>query len=548
MKVLGILHLPRRKVFAAIFTIIAFLSFVGYVVFPGDTFAALREGVEQLVPVSGQGEAVTNLEQDSGGRSNSRGQDTTTTVPAPKTDTPTAKVDKERVGMPEWAQGSAPFPSELTLPDPEPTAPYFAHLTPDRRCFKKGTDLPKTFSSPNNDTKCHCLTGYHGDECGVPSPVWHAADFEQMVLPSLSLRETARRIILAIPVNHELDLVDVRSKELGDAISATLIAESDFTAAGEPKDRFVETRARRDPSFLAPQRNRTLLLRVKQFPPEGCTDGWVSDHHSRSIIGAEGIPRLHGLQDDDFFVILDADEIPKRDVIDFLRFYDGYGEPVAFRMRWFIYGFFWESIDASKQTARQTHVEAGCSVGMLRRVYLDDPYCLRHAEWLEKDIDRAREYEDAMGKRLRTFEIGSADHPAGFHCSWCFRGPLGLQVKLVSSQLADGPRWGNYEDRLVPEYLERIVEEGEWFDGSKNLASTDFLMEMSTGNDSYKDFAPSYLLQNFDEYSPYLVNPSERRNTTLMSIYRNATKYALSDEQQRSQRPGDERNSDNNNG
>ena len=78
--------------------------------------------------------------------------------------------------------------------------------------------------------KCVCRPGWHGPYCGVPTMVYHSN------LPTkerLTPRETPRRVINAININHEFDLLHVRFHELAQAVDLFLICESNFTAYGE---------------------------------------------------------------------------------------------------------------------------------------------------------------------------------------------------------------------------------------------------------------------------------------------------------------------------
>lgn len=80
--------------------------------------------------------------------------------------------------------------------------------------------------------KCVCRPGWHGPYCGVPTMVYHSN------LPTkerLTPRETPRRVINAINVNHEFDLLHVRFHELAQAVDLFLICESNFTAYGEKR-------------------------------------------------------------------------------------------------------------------------------------------------------------------------------------------------------------------------------------------------------------------------------------------------------------------------
>lgn len=80
--------------------------------------------------------------------------------------------------------------------------------------------------------KCVCRPGWHGPYCGVPTMVYHSN------LPTkerLTPRETPRRVINAININHEFDLLHARFHELSQAVDLFLICESNFTAYGEKR-------------------------------------------------------------------------------------------------------------------------------------------------------------------------------------------------------------------------------------------------------------------------------------------------------------------------
>ncbi|MEQ2169521.1 hypothetical protein GOODEAATRI_026016, partial [Goodea atripinnis] len=80
--------------------------------------------------------------------------------------------------------------------------------------------------------KCVCRPGWHGPYCGVPTMVYHSN------LPTkerLTPRETPRRVINAININHEFDLLHARFHELSQAVDLFLVCESNFTAYGEKR-------------------------------------------------------------------------------------------------------------------------------------------------------------------------------------------------------------------------------------------------------------------------------------------------------------------------
>lgn len=156
--------------------------------------------------------------------------------------------------------------------------PFFARTKAGALCFRQGTEVasPKEYSSKSRGSvangagegaqvvpagqrkplevpqessiaakakirtrgngkrlvKCVCRPGWHGPYCGVPTMVYHSN------LPTkerLTPRETPRRVINAININHEFDLLHARFHELSQAVDLFLICESNFTAYGEKR-------------------------------------------------------------------------------------------------------------------------------------------------------------------------------------------------------------------------------------------------------------------------------------------------------------------------
>ena len=70
--------------------------------------------------------------------------------------------------------------------------------------------------------------------------------------------------------------------------------------------------------------------------------------------------------------------------------------------------------------------------------------------------------------------LGGLGHYGGWHCSWCYE-PQGIRQKLVSAQRHDKPRWGDYPEKLDLDYIARLVEEGEWFDGKRPFIRFSFV-------------------------------------------------------------------------
>ncbi|XP_029283173.1 beta-1,4-mannosyl-glycoprotein 4-beta-N-acetylglucosaminyltransferase isoform X2 [Cottoperca gobio] len=332
--------------------------------------------------------------------------------------------------------------------------------------------------------KCVCRPGWHGPYCGVPTMVYHS---NMPTKERLTPRETPRRVINAINVNHEFDLLHVRFHELAQAVDLFLICESNFTAYGEKRPlSFLRLLLNGTYDYI---RHKILYVFLDHFPDGGRQDGWIADDYLRTYLTRNGLSRVVGIRSDDVFVINDADEIPAHEGLLFLKLFDGWTEPFAIHMRKSLYGFFWKQFGSLE-------VVSGCTVGMLRDVYDDDGIKLRRREYYT--MPGFRKYENDTGHILVQWSVGSPFHFAGWHCSWCFS-PEGIYFKLVSAQNGDFPRWGDYEDKRDLNYIRDLIRTGGWFDGS--------LQEYPPVDAKEHMYAPKYMLEHYDRYHYLLENP-----------------------------------------
>ncbi|XP_052454969.1 beta-1,4-mannosyl-glycoprotein 4-beta-N-acetylglucosaminyltransferase [Carassius gibelio] len=332
--------------------------------------------------------------------------------------------------------------------------------------------------------KCVCRPGWHGPYCGVPTMVYHSN------LPTkerLTPRETPRRVINAINVNHEFDLLHVRFRELIRAVDLFLVCESNFTAYGERRPlRFLHLMLNGTYDYV---RHKILYVFLDHFPDGGRQDGWIADDYLRTFLTRDGMARIRGVRSDDVFLINDADEIPAQEGVLFLKLFDGWTEPFAIHMRKSLFGFFWKQLGSLE-------VVSGCTVGMLRDVYDNDGIRLRRREYYT--MAGFRKYENDTGHILVQWSVGSPFHFAGWHCSWCFT-PEGIHFKLISAQNGDFPRWGDYEDKRDLNYIKELIRTGGWFDGS--------VQEYPPSDPKEHMYAPKYMLDNYDHYRYLLENP-----------------------------------------
>ncbi|XP_077539951.1 beta-1,4-mannosyl-glycoprotein 4-beta-N-acetylglucosaminyltransferase-like [Haemaphysalis longicornis] len=290
-------------------------------------------------------------------------------------------------------------------------------------------------------------------------------------------RSKPRTLINGLVFNHELDLLDIRVKELGDAIDYYLIAESNYTYFGSPKG--LHLRSNLSAGFLQEYRHKIIPLALGVYNYR-TDDPWAPENYCYTSVWREGQHRLPNVRDDDLFWLSDADEIISRDVLLFLKYHDGYGEPVAVGLRWFLYGFFWEN-------RKPVEVGGVCTVAFMRNVYGNDSLLLRGMQkFRHVRLPNTGTFQEKWTLR------GTAPGYAGWHCSWCFNA-RGIQVKLASAQRDDGIRWGDFVNKSDLAYIESLRKSGQYFDHKGKLKACD-----------PNDTAPAYVKNNRHLF-PYLM-------------------------------------------
>ena len=104
------------------------------------------------------------------------------------------------------------------------------------------------------------------------------------------------------------------------------------------------------------------------------------------------------------------------------------------------------------------------------------------------------------------FYPGTEEHPAGWHCSWCFS-PSGIRMKLTSAMNGDFPRWGDYPEKLNLTYIRGLVKRGAYFDDRL----LDVIPRTQDDEEDKINFAPTYLTgkMNWNKFG-YLIKNEEQ--------------------------------------
>jgi beta-1,4-mannosyl-glycoprotein beta-1,4-N-acetylglucosaminyltransferase len=117
------------------------------------------------------------------------------------------------------------------------------------------------------------------------------------------------KIYDVLPFFNELDVLEIRLKELWNVVDYFVIAESNLSHSGKPKDYIFENNMER----FAPYMSKIRHVKVDDMPET--TDSWVRERFQRTA-GQRG---LYDLQPDDIVITSDCDEIARADIIEMIR-------------------------------------------------------------------------------------------------------------------------------------------------------------------------------------------------------------------------------------
>ncbi|XP_043277697.1 beta-1,4-mannosyl-glycoprotein 4-beta-N-acetylglucosaminyltransferase [Venturia canescens] len=323
-------------------------------------------------------------------------------------------------------------------------------------CWKSGLDEVRMRDEKTMD-RCLCKLGWHGADCGQPEVVWRAIMASKQTI-KLSRRRAARRLIYTFNVNdYNSAIAEVIVEELYHVVDFFVICD-----LSNAEDNF---RHKLSKGLVGPQQNKIIYVNVaaKARKPSRVLFKYIWDRIN-SIV--------KNIRDDDIYVTTQPEEILNARALMFLKIYDGWPQPIGFRLRWSVYGFYW-------QHPAKTMISVGAStIGLAREYFRTNSMLIRH------DIDGEDSERDVLG-----LVIGDLNHYGGWYCHYC-QAPaniiMGIRHDNVKSKIA------KYDKNVDVPYVEELIGTGLWHDGKTNL------LRAYKSRDSY--FAPETVLTNTWKY------------------------------------------------
>jgi beta-1,4-mannosyl-glycoprotein beta-1,4-N-acetylglucosaminyltransferase len=172
---------------------------------------------------------------------------------------------------------------------------------------------------------------------------------------------------------------------------------------------------------------------------------------------------------EDILIFSKSEEILNRRAINYFRWYDNWPQPVRLRLKWLVYGFFWQHPES---TAIGSVVS---QLGILEEVYKSDP-----ARML-----------DAKPAIL----VGDLNHYGGWYCQYC------AQILDIIKKLQFDKRsiaTASYQLTVNTEYIQNLIATGLNIDGKQGL------VKLRRYSDKY--YSPEYVTKYSWKFDNIVIN------------------------------------------
>ncbi|KAH1027876.1 beta-1,4-mannosyl-glycoprotein 4-beta-N-acetylglucosaminyltransferase [Dendroctonus ponderosae] len=321
-------------------------------------------------------------------------------------------------------------------------------------CFTEGTDIKAMSVIKGINWKCNCLPGWHGPDCGFPEVLFRALlTKKQPVKPKGPVPFERRLIYLFKYDKSSENLADIRIMAFGDIIDLFIVYENG--------NNHFETLIKN--SMFKEWQHKILYI-------ANCTE---------KNIWKLAESQISNLMGDDYVISSPSNEIPDRSSLIFMKFYENIPEPIYFRLKWSVFGFFWIH-------PKKTVISGGaCTVSYLRNE-------------LNNDLNTLTSSKTIATFASKGILLGDLNHTGGWFCEYC-ASPQDIIEFFTSNSSKQLINWNQIgTDKITHKFIENLIELGLYIDGKSELGRGHRYSDI--------DFAPPYVINNDFKYDFLLIN------------------------------------------
>ncbi|XP_042883191.1 beta-1,4-mannosyl-glycoprotein 4-beta-N-acetylglucosaminyltransferase-like [Penaeus japonicus] len=340
-------------------------------------------------------------------------------------------------------------------------------------CVKEGI-----IAEESSEGNCVCRKGWKGRRCGVPEVMQKAKWMQNEELSkNLQLRKRARRVILVTPFSYEFDIFETNVNELNGLVDIFVIGETNYTEPGSKTSLPVLNKLKKE--WLKDFQDRIIYVPV--------TESDLKKSSFMQNLVHTGLRLVSDIRPDDLFILTNGEEILSRDVLTFLKLFQGYPLPVKCQYREHVYGFYWRALKSINTTQPQV---CASSFQFLANAFEYQVSRLQEGSVLEEDLNFFTTHEQPVS------EWTVPD--AGWKCHLCLS-VQNIFRKFLNLPKSYRPKWFTESSSAMLPFIQRLVKFGQ----------DEHLAPIGKANSPSQDNLPSYLWNNKENFNHLLKNPYE---------------------------------------
>ncbi|XP_065076936.1 beta-1,4-mannosyl-glycoprotein 4-beta-N-acetylglucosaminyltransferase [Ochlerotatus camptorhynchus] len=328
------------------------------------------------------------------------------------------------------------------------------------------------------DGRCRCQPEWHGPDCGQPEVLWRA--FVASRIPprnqTAAPRKVPKNVFYIIDANFiSVQMLEIQLMELLDVVSLFILCDRQLPVAdGMKSETYTIGPHVMSTDFLKANLNKILLL---EDPT--CSGRNIFRKLKKFV-------RKSDMHVEDVLLYSRTDEILNRRAVNYFRWYDNWPQPVRFRLKYNVFGFFWQHPESTLIGS------AACQLSTVDEAYRSDPEALLR---IDKPV----------------MLIGDLNHYGGWYCRHCYQlidivkylefitlvnttTSISSTNQSLSSYLPD-PKKGTV---MNVEYIQNLIASGKYFDDKTNLN------KLQRHVDKY--YAPEYVRKNSWRFDNIVIN------------------------------------------
>lgn len=315
-------------------------------------------------------------------------------------------------------------------------------------CFKEGIHQPnesnRASQDVNNKTEdyselpaCSCVHEWHGKSCSEPEIIRRAFMASRQPMnqsPKLTRHPHNIFYIINGVTSINLETLEIQLLELIGVVNLFVLC--DLIKVEDPS---LLMKHQMNKGFLNTYKDYVLLVK-----DESCSSASIYQQ-LKKILGSQ-------MRSSDVLVNGHSDEVLNRKAVHYLKWHNNWHQPLRFRLRWNVYGFFFQHPENTVISS------VACQLNVLEQFYKSDPETIL-----------------ANRQNPTVVTVGDLNHYGGWFCEYCHQPidiirKLHLDSKLLTNKTSDPLKEMYHRKPVINiEFIQNLIQYGLYIDGKLEL-------------------------------------------------------------------------------